>query len=55
MLYQGAQDVNYFDVGLQKYMRSVFNNMGLGLLLSGIISYVVGTDPQLFVLFFEAP
>jgi FtsH-binding integral membrane protein len=55
MFYQGAQDVNYFDVGLQKYMRSVFNNMGLGLLLSGIISYIVGTDPQLFMLFFGGP
>lgn len=43
------------DVGLRDYMLSVYNNMGIGLALSGIIAYFVGTVPALTQLFLGGP
>lgn len=36
------------DSGLRGFMLGIYNKMGLGLLLSGILAYVVGTTPALF-------
>ncbi len=36
------------DAGLRGFMLGIYNKMGLGLLLSGILAYVVGTTPALF-------
>ncbi|MDX2273824.1 MAG: Bax inhibitor-1/YccA family protein [Hyphomonadaceae bacterium] len=36
------------DAGLRSFMLGIYNKMGLGLLLSGILAYVVGTTPALF-------
>jgi FtsH-binding integral membrane protein len=36
------------DAGLRGFMLGVYNKMGLGLLLSGALAYVVGTTPALF-------
>jgi uncharacterized protein len=36
------------DAGLRSFMLGVYNKMGLGLLLSGVLAYVVGTTPALF-------
>lgn len=36
------------DAGLRAFMLGVYNKMGLGLLLSGILAWVVGTTPVLF-------
>jgi FtsH-binding integral membrane protein len=36
------------DAGLRSFMLGIYNKMGLGLLLSGILAYVVGTTPVLF-------
>ena len=35
------------DAGLRGFMLSVYNKMGLGLLLSGVLAWVVGSDEQL--------
>jgi uncharacterized protein len=36
------------DAGLRAFMLGVYNKMGLGLLLSGALAWVVGTTPALF-------
>lgn len=36
------------DAGLRGFMLGVYNKMGLGLLLSGALAWVVGTTPALF-------
>lgn len=47
--------VNDIDVGLRNYMIGVYNNMGLGLLVSGIIAYIVGTSPALAQMVYGGP
>lgn len=44
-----------YDLGLRQYMIGVYNNMGLGLAISGIISYLVGTVPALTQFFLGGP
>lgn len=44
-----------YDEGLRRHMISVYNNMGLGLLTSGIIAYLVGTIPGLTQFFLGGP
>lgn len=44
-----------YDEGLRQHMISVYNNMGLGLLTSGIVAYLVGTIPVLTALFLAGP
>lgn len=41
-----------YDLQLRQYMVSVYNNMGLGLLLSGVIAYLVSATPALTSFFF---
>ena len=36
------------DAGLRSFMLGIYNKMALGLLLSGVLAYVVGTTPALF-------
>lgn len=36
------------DAGLRGFMLGIYNKMALGLLLSGVLAYVVGTTPALF-------
>lgn len=58
---QGARSVpvggadTAIDAGLRAFMLGVYNKMGLGLVLSGVIAYVVGTSPQLMQVFFGGP
>lgn len=44
-----------YDEGLRQHMLGVYNNMGIGLLISGIISYFVGTVPELTQVFLGGP
>ncbi|MBS7695901.1 MULTISPECIES: Bax inhibitor-1/YccA family protein [unclassified Chelatococcus] len=44
-----------FDEGLRQHMLRVYNYMCLGLVLTGIVSYVVGTTPALYVPIFQTP
>jgi uncharacterized protein len=44
-----------FDEGLRKHMLRVYNYMGLGLVLTGIVAFIVGTTPALYVPIFSSP
>lgn len=41
-----------YDEGLRRFMQGVFNNMGMGLLISAVVSFFVGTNPELLKMFF---
>lgn len=43
------------DAGLRGFMLGVYNKMGLGLLLSGALAWVVGTTPALFMTLLTPP
>ena len=44
-----------FDEGLRQHMLQVYNYMMLGLALTGIVAYVVGTTPALYAPIFGTP
>ena len=44
-----------FDEGLRRHMLQVYNFMALGLVLTGIVAYFVGTTPALYVPIFGSP
>ena len=44
-----------FDEGLRQHMLRVYNYMGLGLVLTGVIAFVVGSSPALYVPIFSTP
>ena len=44
-----------YDLGLRQFMLGVYNNMTLGLAISAVIAYFVGTSPALLSLFFGGP
>lgn len=43
------------DAGLRAFMLGIYNKMALGLLLSGILAWVVGTTPALFMTLLTPP
>ncbi len=43
------------DVGLRSYMLSVFNYMGLGLAITGIVAFVVASSPAIYGPIFGSP
>jgi uncharacterized protein len=51
----GGRDAALFDEGLRQHMLRVYNYMGLGLALTGIVAYIVGTTPALYVPIFQTP
>lgn len=50
-----AKTERAIDQGLRTYMQQVYNMMALGLVLTGLLSYVVGTSEELFRLYYENP
>ncbi|KKX32911.1 Bax inhibitor-1/YccA family protein [Rhizobium sp. LC145] len=44
-----------FDEGLRKHMLRVYNYMGLGLVVTGFVAFIVGTTPALYVPIFSTP
>lgn len=44
-----------FDEGLRRHMLRVYNYMGLGLALTGLVAFIVGTTPALYVPIFSSP
>jgi FtsH-binding integral membrane protein len=48
-------DAALFDEGLRRHMLRVYNYMALGLVVTGIVAYVVGTTPALYVPIFSTP
>lgn len=43
------------DEGLRQHMLRVYNHMGLGLVVTGLVAYIVGTTPALYVPIFSTP
>jgi len=50
-----AQSGALFDEGLRKHMLRVYNYMGAGLLITGIVAFVIGNTPELYVPIFSSP
>lgn len=44
-----------FDEGLRQHMLRVYNYMGLGLVMTGLVAVIVGTTPALYVPIFSTP
>src|SRR5689334_16833083 len=51
----GRLDQAVIDDGLRQHMLRVYNYMGLGLVLTGVVAAVVGTTPALYVPIFSTP
>src|SRR5215210_5486320 len=45
----------YFDEGLRQHMLRVYNFMGLGLVLTGLVAFLVAATPALYVPIFQTP
>src|SRR5262245_57542745 len=48
-------DAALFDEGLRRHMLRVYNYMGLGLVITGIVAFIVGSTPALYVPIFQSP
>jgi FtsH-binding integral membrane protein len=44
-----------FDEGMRQHMLRVYNYMGLGLVMTGLVAFIVGTTPALYVPIFSTP
>lgn len=44
-----------FDAGLRQHMLGIYRNMGIALLVSGFIAYVIGATPSLYQPIFGTP
>ena len=44
-----------FDEGLRQHMLRVYNFMGLGLVVTGVVAYLVASTPALYVPIFQTP
>lgn len=51
----GGQAAAAFDEGLRQHMLRIYNYMGLGLVLTGVIAFVVASTPALYVPIFSTP
>ncbi|MBB3593839.1 hypothetical protein FHX08_004242 [Rhizobium sp. BK529] len=51
----GAQTQVLFDEGLRQHMLRVYNYMALGLVITGIVAFIVGSTPALYVPIFQTP
>lgn len=50
-----AQSAALFDEGLRQHMLRIYNYMGLGLVITGIVAFVVSQTPALYVPIFQTP
>ncbi len=48
-------DAAVFDSALRQHMLRVYNYMSLGLVATGLVAYIVGTTPALYVPIFSSP
>lgn len=44
-----------YDEGLRRFMLGVFNNMGIGLVISALVSFIVSSSPAMMQLLFDGP
>ncbi|WP_081160599.1 Bax inhibitor-1/YccA family protein [Ensifer aridi] len=50
-----ARSAGLFDEALRQHMLRVYNYMGSGLVVTGLIAFIVGTTPALYVPIFSTP
>lgn len=50
-----AQSGAIFDEGLRQHMLRVYNYMGLGLVITGLVAFIVSQSPALYVPIFQTP
>jgi FtsH-binding integral membrane protein len=50
-----AQSSADLDEGLRKHMLRVYNYMGIGLVVTGLVAFLIGTTPALYVPIFSSP
>ncbi|WP_373414770.1 Bax inhibitor-1/YccA family protein [Ensifer aridi] len=50
-----ARSAALFDEALRQHMLRVYNYMGSGLVVTGLIAFIVGTTPALYVPIFSTP
>ena len=50
-----GQAAAVFDEGLRQHMLRVYNYMGLGLVVTGVVAFVVASTPALYVPIFSTP
>ncbi|WP_271894069.1 Bax inhibitor-1/YccA family protein [Candidatus Phyllobacterium onerii] len=50
-----GQSAALFDEGLRQHMLRIYNYMGLGLVLTGVVAFVVASTPALYVPIFSTP
>lgn len=51
----GARAGAVYDEGLRQHMLRVYNYMGIGLVVTGVIAFVVASTPALYVPIFSSP
>ncbi|NUS21682.1 MAG: Bax inhibitor-1/YccA family protein [Mesorhizobium sp.] len=51
----GAQAGAVYDEGLRRHMLRVYNYMGLGLVVTGLVAFFVASTPALYVPIFSSP
>ena len=51
----GAQSAALFDEGLRRHMLRIYNYMGLGLLVTGLVAVIVASVPAIYVPIFSTP
>ncbi|MER8431354.1 Bax inhibitor-1/YccA family protein [Mesorhizobium caraganae] len=51
----GARAGAVYDEGLRSHMLRVYNYMGIGLVVTGVIAYLVASTPALYVPIFSSP
>ncbi|MER9242083.1 Bax inhibitor-1/YccA family protein [Mesorhizobium sp. M0633] len=51
----GARAGAVYDEGLRRHMLRLYNYMGLGLVVTGVIAFVVASTPALYVPIFSTP
>ena len=44
-----AQSAALFDEGLRQHMLRVYNYMGAGLVITGLVAFIVGSTPALYL------
>ncbi|QRM57514.1 Bax inhibitor-1/YccA family protein [Sinorhizobium sp. BG8] len=50
-----AQSAALFDEGLRQHMLRIYNYMGAGLVITGLVAFIVGSTPALYVPIFSSP
>ncbi len=52
---QAGVAVQATDEGLRSYMLSVYNYMGLGLAITGLVAFLIASTPALYIPIFTSP